>query len=100
MAKFDSFYEALNKARKKAGLESTEELAKKAAPMKFSKKSAANFLQAEQVTVLHQKCSSMPTKIILSRLPLVNSGGEIHLKVKSAIICHFILHVRGSASPC
>lgn len=32
MAKFDSFYEALNKARKKAGLESTEELAKKAAP--------------------------------------------------------------------
>lgn len=32
MAKFDSFYEALNKTRKKAGLESTEELAKKAAP--------------------------------------------------------------------
>lgn len=32
MAKFDSFYEALNKAREKAGLESTEELAKKAAP--------------------------------------------------------------------
>ena len=32
MAKFDSFYEALNKNRKKAGLESIEELAKKAAP--------------------------------------------------------------------
>lgn len=32
MAKFDSFYEALNKARKKAGLESTEELAQKADP--------------------------------------------------------------------
>lgn len=89
MAKFDSFDEALNKARKKAGLESIEELAKKAAPkpqdttLKDIGKIFQNFWSGTKNSIRGMKITSADSDVQLSKFAYKDQLSALNDAAKS-----------------